>query len=174
MESQTWTVDDSAIPDSDHVYRRFNIKTDTLPDLLTGKKTLQCKAFRYDHDGMSVSVASAMATQKIEPEELVDWSERGIVKIPVEVVRRQFPGLPFETKDPPAGTVASGKILESPGGVLMNEVKTEGDPRIGKSHGLVRIDSRPPASTEWKAFRNKLMLAAEIKFESGAIWRLAF
>lgn len=175
MSDNPWIVDSADILDSDFVYRHFNTETDLLKDLLSGRDVLQSKALRYTNDGMSIYVASVMADLGLQDTELIDWESRGLIKIGVDVVRRNTSGSLFEGKDPPIGTVPRGADSETAGGVVLDEFSDpKQDPRICKSHGLVRISTRPPAKSEWPAFRNKLMLAAEIKHEEESTWNAAF
>lgn len=175
MNDNQWIIDSTDILDSDHVYRHFSKKDDVIIDLASGHYVLQSRALRYKHDGMSIYVASVMASLALQETELIDWKSRGLIKIGVDIIRRKASGVPFEKKDPPTGTVPKGANSESVGGVILKEASDPNqDPRLRKSHGLVRISSPPPAGNEWQAFRNKLMLAAEIKHKEEDGWEAAF
>jgi hypothetical protein len=166
--STVWAIDDESIPNTAFAHRRL-AKGDTVVDLATGSITLSASAYTYREDGMSVYVSTAMEDQGVEDVELIDWSKHKLARVTVEVVRRQDAGEPY-SKNPRAGTVAAGEEVETAGGVILDEASEPDDERIRKSHGLIRIEDRPPARTLWTAFRHKLIQGSQVKPSESSSW----
>lgn len=170
-----WRVDDPAIPDMALVHRRLTGNGSLVRDAITGAFVLGVNAYRYnDSDGMSVYVSTLMSVQGITDLDLIDWTSEQLARVSVAIVRRSEAGKTFSSKVPPVGTVPPGQSRETRGGVVAEEA-TEHPPdiRVRRSHGLVRMEARPPAKVLWNAFRNKLLQNSEVKTGRSEVWRPA-
>lgn len=175
MEDDEWVVDDLGIPDEAWVHRRLPQNSGaTTKDLASGAECLGYGAFSYkDEDGMSAYLSHLMDREGIGPDDLVDWSRDKLARVTMLVVRRSEPGPPYTGKGRPVGRVAQGRDKETPGGAIEREALLyPADERVRRSHGLVRIEERPPGKELWNAFRVKLMLEAECRFAPGEEWQV--
>ena len=166
-----WVVDDDSIPDDAHIHRRLIDPGDLVIDQISGQLTVSPAAYRYSNDGMSVYVSTAMAVNEISDVELISWDGHALARVTVATVRRADEGEAFASKAPPKGTVVAGEDHEQAGGVTLSEAQDgPEDPRVRRSHGLVRLRERPPARQAWNAFRNKLLQASQVKRERQGAW----
>lgn len=169
-----WTYDDPSIPDDALLYRRVTKQPDNLVrDVSDGRRKVGIALFSYRADGLSIYASCLMDREGISDVELIDWTQEKLACVSTDVVRRSEPGDPYVGTRPPTGTVPAGEAHETGGGVVACVSSHPGDPRVQRSHGLVRIHLKPDsidAKRHWNAFRVKLVMAALLKDSSSAGW----
>jgi len=143
-----WQKDDKTLGKDGQVYRRVKrVPAHYVhPDPVTGAPTVGNAAFRYEGDGMSVSLGELMAALEVETNDLCNWAEYSLVRFLVKDVR----------------------FLK--GGVVASVDTEDKNPKRGESHGLVRTANRPPDKATWGEFRDGLRRILTVRVGKDSEW----